>query len=61
LRHSAQAQPPWQLTVVEVEAAVVVVVTVVVVVAVVTPAAVVGVAVGERALPQCPEVARDPC
>jgi hypothetical protein len=47
--------------VVEVEAAVVVVVvTVVVVVAVVTPAAVVGVAVGERALPQCPEVARDP-
>jgi hypothetical protein len=47
--------------VVEVEAAVVVVVVVtVVVVAVVTPAAVVGVAVGERALPQCPEVARDP-
>jgi hypothetical protein len=53
LRHSAQAQPPWQLTVVEVEAAVVVV-------AVVTPAAVVGVAVGDQALPQCPEVARDP-
>jgi hypothetical protein len=45
--------------VVEVEAAVVVVVTAVVV-AVVTPAAVAGVAVGERALPQCPEVARDP-
>jgi hypothetical protein len=60
LRHSAQAQPPWQLTVVEVEAAVVVVVVTVVVVAVVTPAAVVGVAVGEQALPQCPEVARDP-
>jgi len=46
--------------VVEVEAAVVVVVVTVVVVAVVTPAAVVGVAVGEQALPQCPEVARDP-
>jgi hypothetical protein len=60
LRHSAQAQPPWQLTVVEVEAAVVVVVVTVVVVAVVTPAAVVGVAVGDQALPQCPEVARDP-
>ena len=45
---------------VEVEAAVVVVTGVVV--AVVTPAAVgvAGVAVGERALPQCPEVARDP-
>jgi hypothetical protein len=47
LQHWALVQPPWRLkAVVAAAAAVVVVVTVVV--------------VGERALPQCPEVAPDP-
>jgi multisubunit Na+/H+ antiporter MnhC subunit len=47
LQHSASAQPLWQPVVVTAAEAVVV------------TAVVAGVAVRERALPQCPEVARD--
>jgi hypothetical protein len=55
LQHSASAQPLWQPVVVTAAEAVVVTAAV----AVVVTAVVAGVAVRERALPQCPEVARD--
>jgi hypothetical protein len=62
LQHSASAQPLWQPVVVTAAEAVVVTAAE----AVVVTAAVAGVAAGaagvavrERALPQCPEVARD--